>query len=162
MTIEQRVAKLERQNRWMKRGGGLMLAVVACVVLMGQGREPENAFLTARRITAEEIVLKSSKMAHQSLRMVIDLDGQPRVLLKDAKGTPRILLTVSAISFGNEHGIGVMSVGSDGLRIENPSRRDHKANGGRITLVNGPAGGAVATIWLNARRRDDHEDRHAA
>ena len=25
MTIEQRVAKLERQNRWMKRVGGLVL-----------------------------------------------------------------------------------------------------------------------------------------
>ena len=41
MTIEQRVAKLERQNRWMKRGGGLALAAVACVVLIGQGKAKE-------------------------------------------------------------------------------------------------------------------------
>ncbi len=28
MTIEQRLAKLERQNRWMKRMGGLTLAAI--------------------------------------------------------------------------------------------------------------------------------------
>ena len=38
MTIEQRVAKLEQQNRWMKRTGGLILAVVACVVLIVKGK----------------------------------------------------------------------------------------------------------------------------
>ncbi len=38
MTIEQRVAKLERQNRWMKRVGGAILAAVACVVLVAQGK----------------------------------------------------------------------------------------------------------------------------
>ena len=35
MTIEQRVEKLERKNRWTRRGGGLALATVACVVPMG-------------------------------------------------------------------------------------------------------------------------------
>ena len=38
MTIEQRLAKLERQNRWMRRAFGLALACVAFVVLMGQGK----------------------------------------------------------------------------------------------------------------------------
>ncbi len=49
MTIEQRVAKLERQNRWMKRVGGLMLAAVACVVLVAQGAKPKVHDLVAAK-----------------------------------------------------------------------------------------------------------------
>ncbi len=33
MTIEQRVAKLERQNRWMRRIGVVGLALVAAIVV---------------------------------------------------------------------------------------------------------------------------------
>ncbi len=55
MTIEQRVAKLERQNRWMKRGGGLALAAVACVVLMGQGKTG------LKRLTGRQLFLKDEQ-----------------------------------------------------------------------------------------------------
>ncbi len=51
MTIEQRVAKLEKQNRWMKRGGGLALAAVACVVLMGQGKAEPLPDLIGKSLT---------------------------------------------------------------------------------------------------------------
>lgn len=47
MTIEQRVAKLERQNRRMRRGGGVALAVVACVVLTGNARGEDEAPVNA-------------------------------------------------------------------------------------------------------------------
>ena len=46
MTIEQRVAKLDWQSRWMRRAGGVMLAAVACLVLIGKAAaedEPSDA-----------------------------------------------------------------------------------------------------------------------
>ena len=54
MTIEQRVAKLERQNRWMKRAGGLALVAVACVVLIGQGKAKELPDLVAKSLTIKD------------------------------------------------------------------------------------------------------------
>ncbi len=54
MTIEQRLAKLERQNRWMKRGGGLMLAAIACVVLIGQGKAKALPDLVAKSLTIKD------------------------------------------------------------------------------------------------------------
>ncbi len=53
MTIEQRVAKLERQNRWMKRGSGLALAAIACVVLIGQGKAKALPDLVVRSLTVK-------------------------------------------------------------------------------------------------------------
>jgi hypothetical protein len=38
MTLEQRLEKLERENRWMRRLGAVCLAVVAAVFLMGQDK----------------------------------------------------------------------------------------------------------------------------
>ncbi len=54
MNIEQRLAKLERQNRWMKRAGGLALAAVACVVLMGQGKPKGLPDLVARSLILKD------------------------------------------------------------------------------------------------------------
>jgi hypothetical protein len=39
MTTEQRLERLERENRWMRRTGAVCLAVVAAVLLMGQGEK---------------------------------------------------------------------------------------------------------------------------
>jgi signal transduction histidine kinase/HD-like signal output (HDOD) protein len=38
------------------------------------------------------------------------------------------------------------------------ARRAVEAHGGRITLVNGPSGGAVATVWLDKWRREHHQE----
>jgi hypothetical protein len=50
MTLEQRVEKLERQNRWMRRMGAVGVALLAALVLIGQGKEQE--VLRAGRIEA--------------------------------------------------------------------------------------------------------------
>jgi hypothetical protein len=55
MTLEQRVEKLERQNRWLKRGGVAGAAFIAAVMLMGQGKEKP------RVVEAERFVLKNDK-----------------------------------------------------------------------------------------------------
>ena len=38
MTTEQRLERLERQNRWMRRIGAVAVAVAAAVFLIGQGK----------------------------------------------------------------------------------------------------------------------------
>jgi hypothetical protein len=52
MSIEERLSRLERQNRWLKRLGALAIAVGAVVVLVGQGKDP------LKRIYAKEFILK--------------------------------------------------------------------------------------------------------
>ncbi len=86
MTIEQRVAKLEKQNRWMKRGGGLVLAAVACVVLMGQGKGKDLPDLDARSLN----ILDKSGKRRVAIAIV---RGNPFLSLHDESGKARIVLT---------------------------------------------------------------------
>ena len=88
MTIDQRVAKLERQNRWMKRGGGLALAAIACVVLMGQGKPKELPDLRARSLTITDAKGKRRISLHAT-------EAGPRLDLYDATGKPRATLFVA-------------------------------------------------------------------
>ncbi|MHC4137639.1 MAG: hypothetical protein ACYS0K_22055 [Planctomycetota bacterium] len=41
MTTEQRLERLERENRWMRRIGAVGVAVAAAVFLIGQGKDKE-------------------------------------------------------------------------------------------------------------------------
>jgi hypothetical protein len=54
MTLEQRVAKLERQNRRLRRGGAVLLAVAAFVVLIAQGSDKELPDLVVRSISVTD------------------------------------------------------------------------------------------------------------
>ena len=91
MTIEQRLAKLEKQNRWMKRGGGLALAAVACVVLIAQGKAKELPDLVVRSLTLRDgegkprAVLSMEKPNTPSL-VLLDQNGTKRVYLLAAQG----------------------------------------------------------------------------
>ena len=53
MTMVQRLEKLERQNKWMKRIGAVAVALVAAVFLMGQGKEKELPDLVGRSRKAD-------------------------------------------------------------------------------------------------------------
>jgi hypothetical protein len=66
MTTEQRLARLERQNRWMRRIGAVAVAVAAAVFLVGQGKE------NPRVVEAEKFVL-------------LDLEGRERAVLGVAR-----------------------------------------------------------------------------
>ena len=94
MTIEQRLAKLERQNRWMKRAGGLMLAAVACVVLMGQGKPKELPDLVAKSLTIKDE--KGGKRVELGTEK-----GSAYVRLHDQNG--RVRLSLRTAANGNPH-----------------------------------------------------------
>ena len=55
MTLEQRVAKLERQNRWLRTGGVVLIAGVAFVFLIAQAGERELPDLIANSLTLKDI-----------------------------------------------------------------------------------------------------------
>jgi hypothetical protein len=86
MTLEQRVRKLERENRWMRRIAAVTVAVVAVVVLVGQGKEDKLPDLEVRSLTVKK------GDAHVSLFIN---KGQPYVQLKDSDGRMRAQLYVS-------------------------------------------------------------------
>ena len=50
MTTEQRLERLERENRWMRRFGAVGVAVAAAVFLIGQGQPEEDAALKGTRL----------------------------------------------------------------------------------------------------------------
>jgi len=78
--IRQRLDKLERENRRLKRAGSLGLLLVAAGFLMAQGKYN-------RRIEAEEFVLTD---AHGSERAQLEWKDQaPRFVLLDAQGKPQ-------------------------------------------------------------------------
>ena len=96
MTIEQRLTKLERQNRWMKRGGGLALAAVACVVLIGQGKPKELPDLEARSLTIRDrsgkarITLGFDRQGSRAQIKLMNQNQNALVLLEAEQGEPGI------------------------------------------------------------------------
>jgi len=49
MTTEQRLERLERENRWTRRIGTVGVAVVAALFLIGQGKDKEWRTLRCAR-----------------------------------------------------------------------------------------------------------------
>jgi hypothetical protein len=78
-TILERLEKLERHNRRLKRAGALALVVVSAVLLMGQ------AAPKSRIVEAEEFVVKDSS---GKMRAVFGVAGKdaPRLLLFESGG----------------------------------------------------------------------------
>ncbi len=56
MSVEERLERLERQNKWMRRLGAVGVALVATVILMGQGKASQPA----KVVVAEKFVLMDS------------------------------------------------------------------------------------------------------
>jgi hypothetical protein len=81
-TLEDRVAKLERENRRWKRGAVLVLAVLSGLVLMGQ---------TPRPRVSDEVRTRSL--------VIVDQAGKERAALSAFKEGPRLSLWDEA---GNE------------------------------------------------------------
>jgi hypothetical protein len=51
MTTEQRLDRLERENKWIRRIGAVCLAVAAAVFLIGQGKDKGLPDLVGRSLT---------------------------------------------------------------------------------------------------------------
>ena len=99
MTVEQRVERLECQNRWMKRLVALSLAVVAAVVLVAQKAPPPE------EIRAKRFIMTGGKgKSHAALGpvesgvsfvmtgedgktgLMLGVWGTPFLVFRDAKG----------------------------------------------------------------------------
>ena len=107
MSVEERLEKLEQQNRWMKRIGAVAGALVAAVVLMGQGKdagrdEIETKTLIARKVVAEEFVLQGGAKNHVVVLPDADLDTTTQIVADSAFGCAgqRCLAVSAAITVG--------------------------------------------------------------
>jgi len=89
MTLEQRLEKLERENRWMRRIGVVAAAVAAAVFLIGQGkdREPPDLVVRSLRVQDEKGKVRASlrMTADGAILGFYDDDGKMRIML-GAKG----------------------------------------------------------------------------
>jgi hypothetical protein len=113
MTTEQRLARLEREIRWMRRIGAVCLAVVAAVFLMGQDKAKELPDLEVRSLTVKDkdgkvragfattadgstLLSIMDKKTGSGTRAMLDTwtwpDGSPILGLFDKDGKPRVML----------------------------------------------------------------------
>jgi hypothetical protein len=111
MTTEQRLEKLERQNRWMRRIGAVGVAVAAAVFLIGQGDDPTQRTLELRKLIlrdgngkrrAELAVTEKGRVAlafwdlNGKIRAHVGLgdEDKPFLSLKSADKKTAVLLAV--------------------------------------------------------------------
>jgi hypothetical protein len=144
MTLEQRVEKLEKQNKWLKRLGTLAIAVGAVVVLGGQAEGKEVRHLLGKSLAisddAGELRVKlgvqdgTSRLElndrHGRSRVFLhaDLQGQTTLFLKDGTMKERVGISVSDLgpammTLWAKDGQGLVSAyvdlkGSKGFAIE--------------------------------------------
>jgi len=87
MTTEQRLERLERENKWMRRIGAVAVAVAAAVFLVGQGKDKELPDLEVRSLTVKDEDGRTRAM------LATLSDGLPYLSLSDKDGRPRAVLT---------------------------------------------------------------------
>jgi hypothetical protein len=90
MDLEQRLARLERGNRRMKRIGVLGLVVAAAVLLSGQAKGKDLQDLVVGSLTLKDKDGKTRAQLH------VDEDGSASLLFRDKDGKTRALLSVLA------------------------------------------------------------------
>ncbi len=77
MTTEQRLERLERQIRWMRRIGAVGVAVAAAVFLIGQGKDKEPPDLEVRSLkVVDNKGMVHAKISHHKGRGVLTLRGR--------------------------------------------------------------------------------------
>jgi hypothetical protein len=125
MTTEERLSRLERQNRWLKRLGALVIAVGAVVVLGGQGRDEKPSILRVNRLALvddqgrERAVLGMYSSGRDGAMF-------PGLELVDEKGRHPVTILGSAaptlILRGADTVVNLMA-GPDGYAVFNMERR---------------------------------------
>jgi hypothetical protein len=148
--LMQRLDRLERENRLLKRWAGFLLVGCAVVVLMGQAtpRAPlkvveAERFILMGRSGKPRAVLGEGADGNVGLRFVgattdtvrmafaVERDGKPSLELSDSKGSRRIGMAVStdgSVTFGildaaekDRAGIGLASDGTIGFYLADPA-----------------------------------------
>ncbi len=87
--LVQRLDRLERENRRLKRIGALVVVGIAAVVLMGQARLSK----VAKVIEAEKFVLRDTSGQIGAILFTVD-GGSPHLEFRDKKRNLRITLGV--------------------------------------------------------------------
>ncbi|MFQ5894499.1 MAG: hypothetical protein ACE5JJ_01585 [Nitrospinota bacterium] len=129
MTLEERLSRLERQNRRLKQVGALALALLGSILLMGQ------ALPKSRTVEAEKLVLKDPK-GRERARLWIDKNG-PRLTFYDEKGTSQDSIVVD---------LGASWTGEAGLFLYNRLR------GTRVALETDIIGGIRLQYTKNGKQ----------
>jgi hypothetical protein len=87
MTMEERLGRLEWQNRSMKRIGAAALAVVAFVLLAAQGRAPDSTLRAKRFVVTDEAGAEWGQFG-------LDAHGVP--MLSVSRPDDKIVVTLAA------------------------------------------------------------------
>ncbi|MBI3126174.1 MAG: hypothetical protein HYZ11_01045 [Candidatus Tectomicrobia bacterium] len=109
MSLEERVARMERQNRWFKRMGALMVLLAASFFLSGAVAQGP------RRIVAEEIYLVNAA-GKERAALLVTKEGSVGLFLRDAAGKFRSVYSLgntgaAHIDFRDKNGNVRMAVG---------------------------------------------------
>ncbi len=110
-TLAGRVDRLERENRWLKQAGVVILAVIAAVVLMGQGiRKTAPPGKPGKIVGAEQFIVHDARGGVRAELGTLP-NGTVRLILYD-RGNPgetRVILSAGpesspALSFSDKAG----------------------------------------------------------
>ena len=110
MTLEERIVRLERQNRWMKRAGGLAVVLVGLFVTLGQSNPQDTVIMARGFIIVDEKGEKRGEFGFSGPRTgprldlfgaageAVRLTSEKLVLSKTqgASGLPFLSLTLSS------------------------------------------------------------------
>lgn len=97
MTMEERLARLEAQNRWLKRGTAAAAVIVAAVVFMAQ------AHPASQTVEATQFILRDAQ-GRERMRISVAGDGNPAINMLDQQGRLRSSLGPHGVSFYDESG----------------------------------------------------------
>lgn len=145
--LVQRLDRLERENRWLKRIGAVVLAGLTAVILTGQATLRK----VPRVVEAEKFVLKDAKGDVRGMLMMAP-DGSPSLALF---GQGTVLLSVGAdgepslaLLGKDKKGVAAIGVGSDGspgLAIMDKSGKLRAAMG---SVKHGPTRTPIHSLTL--------------
>src|SRR5437773_1783635 len=98
-TISERLEKLERENRRLKRAAMASLLIAASIIFMGQAQR-------RRTLEAESFILKDANGRPRG-ELAMDFGSRPTLTLRDANGFPLV-----SLAGGDEPSLTLYRVGS--------------------------------------------------
>ena len=140
MSIEERLERLERQNRWMKRGVGVAAALVAAVVLVAQAKPKELPDLEVRSLTVKD------KDGNSRIRLsagIVDGEQRTALTLADQTGTRRIHLCAGDLGTA-------MRIMTPGGKLLHSVEAAHSSRQFSEWTLNGPQGRMKSRLSLGA------------